>query len=116
MKTSLFRIALPALLLLASLSAPAWEHHPLFTGPALSILPEAAQAAPVPVEPLEAFLLSVEAELAEVLAAEEAWSRENLPMYAPRPEALAFAAGSARRVRARCAQAFIAKPAMMIQL
>ena len=116
MKTSLFRIALPALLLLASLSAPAWEHHPLFTGPALSILPEAAQAAPVPVEPLEAFLLSVEAELAEVLAAEEAWSRENLPMYAPRPDALAFAPGSARTVRERFLQAIRVNPEMMTPL
>lgn len=117
MKTPLFRLAAPAVLvLLAALAAPAWEHHPLFTGPALSILPEVAKAAPVAAEPLEDFLLAVEAELAEVLAAEEAWARENLPLYAPRPDALAFAPGSARTIRERFLQAVRVNPEMMTPL
>lgn len=77
---------------LATPCAQAWEHHPLITKPILATLPDVRDAAPVPATPLETFLLAHEAELAALLAGEEAWARQHLPAYAPRPDALAFQA------------------------
>ena len=77
---------------LFSPAVPAWEHHPLFTGPVLSTMPEVAQAAPATATSLQAFLVAVESDLATLLENEEAWARANMPYYKPRPDALAFQA------------------------
>ncbi|HRZ42901.1 MAG TPA: hypothetical protein P5228_09400 [Bacteroidales bacterium] len=70
----------------------AWSEHPLLTGPALKNHPVWATAAPVRATHLRTFLLETEKELELFLAQHEAWSRANLPNYAPRPDALAFKA------------------------
>jgi len=84
----------PILAGLAALALPAlaWDDHTPATRLAFADVPQVADAAPVPAEPLEAFLAAEEARIAEVLAAEEAWAREALPAWRARPEALAFAA------------------------
>ena len=81
-----------------SSSAPAWRPArrspgattPFCTWAALSVLPELTGRAPVRVESLAGFLAADPAGLAEVLRAEEAWARANVPAYPPRPDALAF--------------------------
>ena len=60
---------------------------------ALSVMPEMTGRAPVRVESLASFLAADPAGLAEVLRAEEAWARANVPSYPPRPDSLAFRAG-----------------------
>ena len=84
--------AMPGLLLSASLSATAWEHHPMFTGPVVSTMTEVAGGAPVAATPLKTFLTAVEADLVALLNDEESWARANMASYKPRPEALAFQA------------------------
>ena len=73
----------------------AWSNHALCTWPALSVLPEVAQAAPVKAERLEDFLAAEAAALVPVLAQEEQWARAHIPTYPARPEALAFKADDA---------------------
>ena len=75
---------------LATGAAFAWSNHALLTWPALAAMPEVTGRAPVPVESLAGFLAADPAGLAEVLRAEEAWARANVPAYPPRPDALAF--------------------------
>ncbi|MFP4499719.1 MAG: hypothetical protein ACLFTT_01860 [Candidatus Hydrogenedentota bacterium] len=97
--------------------AAGWEHHPLITEPILSTMPEVAGAAPVAAVPLEDFLLAHEAELAELLAEEEAWARSMWRFYAPRPEELAFeATGNEADVRARFFRAIRINPNMKTPL
>jgi hypothetical protein len=72
--------------------AGAWSEHPLLTGPALKNHPVWAKTAPVQAICLRSFLLETEKELEVFLAKHEAWSRANLPNYAPRPDSLAFRA------------------------
>jgi hypothetical protein len=76
--------------LVVSTSACAWSNHALCTWPALSVLPEVTQAAPVKVESLESFLAAETRPLAALLAREEAWARAHVTAYPPRPDALAF--------------------------
>ncbi len=82
-------VALAALLSAAG-SAAGWSNHALGTWPALAVLPEVAQAAPVEVERLETFLVLEAAALEKLLEREEEWARRNVPVYPPRPDALAF--------------------------
>ena len=70
-------------------TALAWSDHPLCTWSALEGMPEIADRA-VLAEPFDRFLQSEAAALPKVLAQEEAWARQQLPHYAPRPDALAF--------------------------
>lgn len=93
--------ALAAVSLLASPSAGAWTDHALATRQALSVLPAVAGAAAVPAETLHAFVQADAARLEQVLAAEEAWAREHVPNYPPRPDALAFKAAQPGDVVAR---------------
>ena len=79
----------------------AWSNHSLVAYRALETMPEVAQAAPVKVEPLEAFLKAEEAAIATLLARQEAWARQNVEAYAPRPDNLAFSANPARADDAR---------------
>ena len=83
------------LLVLFATPAGAWSNHALCTWPALSVLPEVTQAAPVKVESLEAFLRSQAGALAPLLEQEERWARSHVPVYPVRPDALAFKANEA---------------------
>ena len=85
-----------------SLQAHAWSNHALGTWQALASVPEVADARPVRVESLEAFLAAEAPALERLLDAEEAWARRNVPHYPPRPDALTFkAGGSAPELRRR---------------
>ena len=81
--------------MLALSPAAAWTDHALGTRQALSVLPAVAQAAPVIAETLAAFVQADARGLEQVLAGEEAWAREHVPNYPPRPDALAFDAEKA---------------------
>lgn len=89
-----WRLALRAAIVvgasLAAGTAFSWSNHALLSWSALSVLPEISGRAPVRVESLASFLAADPAGLAEVLRAEEAWARANVPSYPPRPDALAF--------------------------
>ena len=84
--------ALGSAALLAAPTAAGWTDHALATRQALSVLPAAAEAAPVVAETLQSFVQADAARLEQVLAVEEAWAREHVAQYPPRPEALAFQA------------------------
>jgi hypothetical protein len=77
---------------LAAGTAFSWSNHALLSWTALSVLPEVTGRAPVRVESLASFVAADPAGLAEVLRAEEAWARANVPAYPPRPDGLAFRA------------------------
>lgn len=86
---------------LASLAAHAWGNHTLVAYRALEKMPEVANASPVTVEPLEAFLKAEEKTIEALLAAQEAWASANMEKYPARPAALAFTADPARPDDAR---------------
>ena len=88
-------IAVFALLLLWSAVAAAWSNHALGTWPALSVLPQVVDAAPVKAESLEDFLVAEAAALVPLLEREERWAREHVPTYPARPAELAFRAEKA---------------------
>lgn len=93
--------ALGALLGLVSSTAGAWGNHSLAAYRALEAMPEVAQAAPVVVEPLEAFLKAEEKTIEALLASQEAWAAANLQSYPPRPAKLEFKANPERSDEAR---------------
>jgi hypothetical protein len=84
--------ALGATALFAWPSTFAWTDHALATRQALSVLPAVAEAPAVTAESLQAFVHADAARLEQLLAAEEAWARQHVPHYPPRPQALAFQA------------------------
>lgn len=97
---------IPSLLLtslLAIVCHPAWgwSNHTLIAYRALETMPEIVAAAPVRVEPLESFLRAEEKAIERLLAEQETWARANITAYAPRPDALAFAANPGRPDDAR---------------
>lgn len=102
--SSSLRVGTPALVRAASLVlfagwvAPvfAWSNHALNTWAALRDVPRFALLEPVRVESLDAFLAAQAPALEAVLDAQEAWSREHVPTYPPRPDALRFVAAEAR--------------------
>ncbi|MDA8125007.1 MAG: hypothetical protein M0009_07465 [Deltaproteobacteria bacterium] len=103
------------LAVLASLLSPAgllaWSEHPLVTYPVLNALPEVTGAAPVAVEPIEAFLAAEGEKLAVLLAAEETWAKGHLTWYPPLPESLTFkAGGDPATLRARFCRAIRINP------
>ncbi len=79
----------------------AWGNHSLAAYRALEAMPEVANAAPVAVEPLEAFLKAEEKTLEALLASQEAWAIANLENYPARPAKLAFMAKPERSDQAR---------------
>ncbi|MBL8348114.1 MAG: hypothetical protein JNN03_21955 [Rubrivivax sp.] len=81
----------PLLGALAVGPARAWSDHALCTWQALEPLAEIASLR-VRAESLERFLAAQAPQLERVLAEHEAWAREHLELYDPRPEALAFKA------------------------
>lgn len=90
------RLLLVACLSFLSLPAWAWSNHSFVTYRAFETMPELAQAAPVPAEPLEAFLKAQEAAIADLLARQEQWARSNMPHYAPRADTLVLKADPRR--------------------
>ncbi len=93
---AVLRIALTTLVVVCTAPAFAWSNHALSTWAALKDAPELARRAPVRVESLESFLESQASALQGVLEAQEAWSREHVPTYPPRPDALRFVAAGAQ--------------------
>lgn len=86
-----------SLLLLFSLlininRAGAWSEHPLLAYPVLKTMPVVVNAPEVEVRSLLTFLIEHEAGIASALAGQEAWARQNIEAYAPRPDNLAFVA------------------------
>jgi hypothetical protein len=90
-----------ALLGLMWLPAWSWSNHTLVAYRALEQMPEVANAPAVSVEPLEVFLKAQEKSIETLLASQEAWARQNIDSYAPRPQSLVFAANAARGDDAR---------------
>lgn len=86
---------------LVATQALAWGNHSLATYRAFEKMPEVANAAPVMVEPLEAFLRAEEVTLEALLASQEAWALSNLEKYPPLPADLRFTADSLRSDEAR---------------
>ncbi len=80
------------LILFGGRQALAWSEHPLLIYPVLKSMPVVANAPEVEVKSLLTFLLQEEEGLARMLAGQEAWARENIEAYAPRPDNLAFVA------------------------
>ncbi len=79
----------------------AWSNH---TYPAYRVfenMAEVAKAAPVAVEPLDAFLKAQEKAIELLLTRQENWAQTHLMVYPPRPPALAFKADPARPDAAR---------------
>ncbi|WP_292938149.1 hypothetical protein [Noviherbaspirillum sp.] len=98
-------------------SAHAWSNHALGTWQALASADEVANAAPVRVEGLDAFLAAEGPALERLLDAEESWARSNVPHYPARPAALAFKAdGSAPEMRRRFIAALRINPASRLTL
>jgi hypothetical protein len=71
----------------------AWSEHPMVVFPVLKSTPAVMNAGPVEVKSLHRFLMEEEEGLQDLLSRQEDWARENIPSYAPRPDALAFTAG-----------------------
>ncbi len=90
------RLLLAALLAL-NCAAPAWawSNHALASYRALEVLPEVAQAAPVPAEPLEAFLSDQAWAIARLLVEQDDWAQRHIAHYPSLPAALRFDPGSA---------------------
>ena len=89
-------LTLIGLLGLAASQAQAWSNHTFATYRVFEKMPEVASAAPVGVEPLEAFLKAQEKPLQALLESQETWAASHLDVYPPRPAALAFKADRAR--------------------
>jgi len=104
-------IVFVALCLLLPMQTLAWTEHPLISYQMLAPLPEVRDARPAQVEALDAFLKAEEKALADVLAKEDAWAKENLAWYQPLPQALAFqATGNPKDIRQRFCQAIRINP------
>lgn len=111
--------AVLALLLILAVSSPlfAWTEHPLVSHPVLAAMSECCGAPAVPAESLESFLMREERGIEKILAEEEAWARQHLPWYAPRPTELAFkATGSHDDVRLRFCRAIRVNPRSIFAL
>ncbi|MDP3652083.1 MAG: hypothetical protein Q8R67_10415 [Rhodoferax sp.] len=96
-----FSSALTLALVFAVPQVFAWSNHSFATYRALEQMPELANAAPVTVEPLEAFLKAEEKTVEALLASQEAWAAANLEKFPARPAALAFVANADRPDDAR---------------
>lgn len=78
-------------LLAATPLARAWNSHALCTWEALAGMPELSERL-VRAESLERFVAAEAPRLEALLQAHEAWAREHVADYTPRPDALAFRA------------------------
>ncbi|MEI8324039.1 MAG: hypothetical protein WCH44_01525 [Betaproteobacteria bacterium] len=75
---------------LAAKSAMAWGDHRFPSYRAFERMPEVAQAGPVKVESLQAFLLAEAPAVEKTLAQQEVWAAAHLDYYPALPAALAF--------------------------
>lgn len=91
-----FRLAFIYLFFLASGQTLAWSNHTYAAYRVFEKMPEVAAAAPVAVEPLEAFLKAEERSIETLLASQERWAKSQLEVYPPRPVALTFKANPAQ--------------------
>ena len=82
------------LLLTAAHQVFAWGNHTPPSYRALENMPEVANALPVKVESLEAFLKAEEKGIEALMAKQEIWARANVDSYAARPAALDYQANS----------------------
>lgn len=98
---TLLRLLLATVLAIVMQPAGAWSNHTLVAYRALERMPELANAAPVTVEPIEAFLKDQEPAIERLLADQESWARAHITAYAPRPDTLAFRANPGRPDDAR---------------
>ncbi len=101
MKRFWFPLALISLLGLTAGNAMAWSNHSYAAYRTFERMPEVATAAPVTVEPLEAFLKAEEKAIEKLLISQEAWAATKLDFYPPRPAELAFKADPGRTDAAR---------------
>jgi len=97
LRPALTRILLAAWLGVSTSAAWAWSNHPLCTWQALDGMPEIAGRM-VAVESFDQFLQMEAARLPQVLAQEELWARQHLPLLPPpAPTPWPFAASAAPR-------------------
>ncbi|MCZ8235090.1 MAG: hypothetical protein ACK520_17215 [Inhella sp.] len=75
---------------LAHAAAWAWGNHALLSYRALEGWPTVAQAPAVKAETLDDFLRAQSGAVAALTDAQEAWARENIRSYTPRPERLTW--------------------------
>lgn len=95
----------------------AWSEHPMLIRPALKDVIRWETMDPVEAKNLQTFLLEVEQDLEGFLANFEAWSRANLPNYAPCPDELAFrATGNADDILHRFFNAIRVNPHVKVPL
>ena len=117
MKRQLECIVLAAALAGAAGPAAAWSDHTLAAWPALEVMPEIKAAPAIKVETLDAFLAAEARGLEPLLQREEAWDRAHVPLYPPRPDALAFrAGGTPAELRQRFVAALRINPEMKLNL
>jgi hypothetical protein len=97
--------------------AAAWVNHTLGAWPALAAMPEINAAPAIRVETLDAFLAAEARGLEQLLQREEAWAKANVPLYPPRPDALAFTpGGTPAELRQRFVAALRINPGMKLNL
>jgi len=117
MKRKLECIIVAAALACAAAPAAAWSNHTLGAWPALAAMPEMKAARAAVVETLDAFLAAETRGLEQLLQREEAWARANVPLYPPRPDALAFRpGGTPAELRQRFVAALRINPGMKLNL
>ena len=117
MKRILGWIVVAAALSCCAGPAAAWVNHTLGAWPALAAMPEINAAPAIRVETLDAFLAGEARGLEQLLQREEAWARANVPLYPPRPDALAFApGGTPAELRQRFVAALRINPGMKLNL
>ncbi len=117
MKRRLGCIVLAPVLACAAGPAAAWSNHTLSAWPALAAMPEMKAAPAIEVETLDAFLAAEVRGLEQLLQREEAWARASVPLYPPRPDALAFrAGGTPAELRQRFVAALRINPEMKLNL
>ncbi|MGP1679182.1 MAG: hypothetical protein ACTS6J_18765 [Burkholderiales bacterium] len=117
MKRKLECIVLALALTCAAGPAAAWSNHTLGAWQALAAMPAMKAAPAIEVETLDAFLAAEALGLEQLLQREEAWARMNVPLYPPRPDALAFrAGGTPAELRQRFVAALRINPEMKLNL
>jgi hypothetical protein len=117
MRRQLECIVLAVALAGAAGPAAAWSDHTLAAWPALEVMPEINAAPAIKAETLDAFLAAEARGLEPLLQREEAWARARVPLYPPRPDALAFRpGGTPAELRQRFVAALRINPGMKLEL
>ncbi|MFP5485741.1 MAG: phospholipase [Gammaproteobacteria bacterium] len=102
------RLLITTLLALGATSpAWAWSNHALASYRAFEVMPEVAQAAAVPAEPLESFLAAQAQPIAALLDSQDAWAQAHIAHYPPLPDALRFDAQVAQHGPQALRKAFL---------